>query len=80
MEGEDAKMEARILTGSRRQIADAIAHMPGQVHHVVVVLEGGESPAASKGGDNIFEEMTPFLAHAGDADYSRDAIYQRETE
>ncbi len=71
-------MTARVLQGSKQEIAERIMQMPGDVREVVVVVEepipAAELPAA---GEDIFAEMEPYVSNATDVDDSREAIYTR---
>jgi hypothetical protein len=75
-------MTARVLTGSKQEIAQKVANMEGEVREAVVFIEepsdsrpGGEG--AQDAGD-IFAEMEPYMVHVGDVDDSREAIYTRQ--
>lgn len=66
-------MTALVLQGSKQEIADRIIQMPDDVREVIE-----ESlPIPPVPGEDIFAEMKPYEAHAGNADCSREAIYTR---
>ena len=69
-------MSAQILTGSKQEIAESVARIPGEVHEAIVFVE---EPAdlTEATPQEIFASMEPFTAHAGSADYSREALYSR---
>ena len=69
-------MSAQILRGSKQEIAESVARMSGQVHEAIVFIE--EPLALTEASpQQLFASMEPFAAHAGGADYSRDALYSR---
>jgi len=75
-------MTARVLTGSKQEIAQKVANMEGEVREAVVFIEepsdlrsGGEGAA---GAEDIFAEMEPYMVHVGDVDDSREALYTRQ--
>jgi hypothetical protein len=69
---------AKILQGSKPEIAERLMQIPGDTRDVIVVVEqlipAPEPPAP---GEDIFAEMEPYVVHVGDADWSREAIYTR---
>lgn len=71
-------MKVQVLRGSKQQIAEAVAEMPGEVREAVVFVEGPSDPALAAPEQDIFAEMEPFMAKAGNAEYSRDALYSRQ--
>jgi hypothetical protein len=69
-------MGAQILRGSKQEIAESVARMSGQVHEAIVFIE--EPLALTEASpQQLFASMEPFAAHAGGADYSREALYSR---
>lgn len=68
-------MKAQVLTGSKKEIADSIAQIQGDVHEVIAFIE--EPVAASEQREDIFAEMEPFTVTVGGADYSRQSLYAR---
>ncbi len=69
-------MSAQILTGSKREIAERVARIPGEVREAIVFVE--ESSGVTEDSlQDFFASMEPFSAHAGGADYSREALYSR---
>jgi len=71
-------MKVQVLKGSRQQIAQSVAEIPGQVRKVVVFVERHSDTGSSEAGEDIFAEMEPFTVKAGDVDYSRDSPYSRQ--
>ena len=69
-------MNAQVLRGSKQEIAQKFAQIDGEVREVIVFVE--EPSSGNDGtGEDIFAEMEPFMANAGDVDYSREALYTR---
>jgi hypothetical protein len=69
-------MSAQILRGSKQEIAESVAHIPGEVREAIIfVEEPSDAPAATV--DELFAEMEPYMVHVGNADYSREALYTR---
>ena len=77
-------MTARILKGSKQEIAQKVASMEGDVREAIVFIEEPTgAPAAPREPvpatvEDMFKEMEPYMADVGDVDYSRDAIYSRK--
>jgi hypothetical protein len=69
-------MTVQVLKGSRQEIADGLARIPGEIHEAIVFIE---EPSDALPGDeeDIFAEMEPYTVRVGSADYSREAIYTR---
>ena len=68
-------MTARVLTGSKQEIVDRLASLPGDVREVIVFFEEGTAtpqfpPETSA---DIFAEMAPYTVRAGNVDYGREA-------
>jgi hypothetical protein len=79
-------MTTRIITGSKREIADRIVEIEGDVREVVVFIDepsvdrSAASTAADGSGD-IFAEMDAHAVQAGgQVDYSRESIYTPQGE
>ncbi len=69
-------MIARILKGSKPEIAESVARLPGEVREAIVFVdEPLDETEASP--EDLFGSMEPFATHAGGADYSREALYSR---
>jgi hypothetical protein len=70
-------MSARVLRGTKKEIAESVARIPGEVREAIVFVdEPGPTNAAGAGPDaDLFAEMLPFMVQAPDVDDSRDAIY-----
>ena len=71
----------RVLTGTKREIADTVSRINGEVREAIVFVEevsGAANGAASNGTPaDVFAEMEPYTVRRADADDSRDAIYRR---
>jgi hypothetical protein len=70
-------MKARVVKGSKQEIAETVARIPGEVREAIVFVEEPSDQAPAPSGEDIFAEMEPFTVHVGSADYSREAIYTR---
>lgn len=69
-------MAAQLLTGSKQEIVEQLAKIPGEVHEVLVFIdEPSEGIPATP--EELFAEMEPYTVQVGDADDSREAIYTR---
>ena len=65
------------MTGSRSEIADALARIEGEIREVMVIVEEPALPIPAAEED-IFAEMEPYMVNVdGFVDYSREAIYTR---
>jgi hypothetical protein len=77
---KDTAMTVRILTGSKEEIAQKVANLPGEVREVIAFVE---EPVAESmqplppSDEDFFKEMEPYMVEVGDVDYSREAIYSR---
>jgi hypothetical protein len=73
-------MKAHVLRGSKKEIAESLARISGEVREAIVFVEEPPS-AASEGGmpdtEDIFAEMGPFMVDVPNGDDSRAAIYTR---
>lgn len=81
-------MKARVLTGSKREIAESVSRIDGDVREAIVFINEPPPPepsrpitpnvsGAGRPAPDIFAEMEPFCVRHGNADDSRDAIYRR---
>lgn len=70
-------MKAKILTGSKNEIADLVVRIDGVIREAIVFVEepADSIPEASK--MDIFAEMEPFTVRTGGADDSRESLYTR---
>ena len=68
-------MKARVLTGSKREIADRIAEMDCDVREAIVFVE--ERVEENGRAGDIFAEMAPFTVRRAAVDDSREAVYRR---
>lgn len=73
-------MTARVLTGSKQEIARKLTELEGEVREAIIFVEEPRAtpPATSQTADEMFRQMEPYMARAGNVDYSRDAIYRRK--
>lgn len=75
-------MTVRVITGSKQEIATQLANLNGEVREAIVFLEEPANVAASSAVpatvEELFAEMEPYMAHSGQADYSRESIYSRK--
>lgn len=67
--------KARVLTGTKQEIAEKVAEIDGEIREAIVFVE--EPSALSGSAADIFVEMEPFTVRQAGADDSRDAIYRR---
>ena len=67
-------MNVRILRGSKQGIAEGVAQIPGEVREAIVFVEE-PSDLTEDSPQALFASMEPFAAHAGGADYSREALH-----
>jgi len=71
-------MQAHVLRGTKQQIADNLARMPGEVREAIVfVEEPATAEARMPAGEDIFAEMRPYMVNVEDLDDTREAIYTR---
>lgn len=75
---------ARVLKGTKREIAEDLARIDGEVREAIVFVEvpptpvpPANAPDAAAAVDNIFAEMQPYMVDAADVDDSREAVYTR---
>jgi hypothetical protein len=71
-------MQAHVLRGTKQQIAENLARMPGEVREAIVFVEE-PAPAAGvdAGQEDIFAEMRPYMVDVEDSDDTREAVYTR---
>ena len=70
-------MKARVLTGSKQEIADNVLRLPGEVREAIVFVEEPSGTVEKGFGEDIFAEMEAYSVRAGGADYSREALYSK---
>ncbi len=73
-------MKAHVLKGSKREIADSLVRLSGDVREAIVFEEESapaSAAASTPGTADIFAEMLPFMVDVPDVDDSREAIYRR---
>jgi hypothetical protein len=80
-------MTARVLTGSKQEIAQKVANLQGEVREAIVFVEestdlgsrGGEGGGqGARDAEGIFAEMEPYMVQVGEVDDSREALYTRQ--
>ena len=71
-------MQAHVLRGTKQQIAENLARMPGEVREAIVFVEE-PAPAVARMPDqeDIFAEMRPHMVDVEGLDDSREAVYTR---
>jgi len=71
-------MQAHVLRGTKQQIAENLAQMPGEVREAIVFVEE-PTPAEARMPDreDIFAEMRPYMVGVDDLDDAREAVYTR---
>ncbi|HOB75612.1 MAG TPA: hypothetical protein PKG54_13935 [Phycisphaerae bacterium] len=70
-------MKAQVLRGSKREIAEAMVQIAGEVREAIVFVDEPSDAAAQAPNEDIFAEMEPFTVRVGGADYSRETLYNR---
>ncbi len=73
-------MQARVLRGTKQEIAENLVRIPGEVREAIVFVADpamAASPAQISGAEDVFAEMRPFMVDVEDVDDSREAIYTR---
>lgn len=71
-------MQAHVLRGTKQQIAENLAQIPGEVREAIVFMEEPVSEAArTLEREDIFSEMRPYMVDVEDLDDAREAVYLR---
>lgn len=72
-------MRTQLIKGSKREIAESIAHISGEVHEAIVFIdEGIPAPGTPMHKTtDIFVEMSPYMVDVPAVDDSREGIYTR---
>ena len=70
-------MKTHVLRGSKREIAEDLVRIVGEVREVIVFEEESTKLDATGDGDDIFAEMRLFMSDAETVNDSRSAIYSR---
>jgi hypothetical protein len=73
-------MSARILRGTKQEIAEHLARMSGEVREAIVFVDEPTPTApgtSAKDSDDLFAEMTPLMVDVQDVDDSRETIHTR---
>jgi hypothetical protein len=74
-------MTARVLTGSKQEIAQQVASLEGEVREAIVFVEepaGAQTSPMPATVKELFKEMEPYMVEVGDVDDSREAIYTKQ--
>lgn len=73
-------MTARVLRGSKQEIAMKVASLEGDVREAIVFVEEPliAPPSTDQNGADIFAEMESYMVNVGGVDYSRAGIYARK--
>ena len=76
-------MTARVIKGSKQEIAEQVARMDGDVREAIVFVTNDADvtltphATATASGEDMFAEMDQYTVEVGNADYSRESIYTR---
>ena len=68
-------MKTVVLKGSKREIADSVARIEGDVREAIVFVAEASDSTTTASGDDLFVEMTPYMVDVPEIDDSREAIY-----
>jgi len=71
-------MSARVLRGSKQEIAAAVTRISGAVREAIVFVDEPAAPgpgASTDDAGDIFAEMGPLMVDVRDVDDSREAVY-----
>ena len=72
-------MTARVLKGSKQEIAQQVANLEGDVREAIVFIEPPLGASIEPVPvEELFKEMEPYMVNVGNVDYSREAIYSRK--
>jgi hypothetical protein len=71
-------MQAHVLRGTKQQIAENLAQMPGEVREAIVFVdEPTPTEARMPDREDIFAEMRPYMVSVEDLNDAREAVYTR---
>jgi hypothetical protein len=71
-------MQAHVLRGTKQQIAENLARMPGEVREAIVFVdEPAPAEARMLDSEDLFAEMRPYMVDVQDLDDTREAVYRR---
>lgn len=71
-------MKTHVLTGSKREIAEAVARIDGVIREVIVYVEEPADSIPPPTEEDMFAEMEPYMVNVDEfVDYSRESIYTR---
>ena len=74
-------MTVRVLTGSKQEIAQKVADLPGEVREVIAFVEEPQTESKQpvpQAVEDFFKEMEPYMVDVGDVDDSREGVYSRK--
>ena len=71
-------MKTHILTGSKKDIADSILRLEGEIRDVIVFIDEAANSKPQEAEGDIFAEMEPYTVKVASFDDSREAIYTRQ--
>jgi hypothetical protein len=58
-------MKTQVLTGSKAEIAAAVARIDGEIREVIAIIEEPTNSTPQPPAEDIFAEMEPFTVKAG---------------
>lgn len=71
-------MQAHVLRGTKQQIAEDLARMPGEIREAIVfVEEPAPMEARMPDREDIFAEMLSYMVDVQDLGDTREAVYTR---
>ena len=74
----EVRVQCRDVTGTKQQIAENLARMPGEVREAIVFVdEPAPAEARLPNREDIFAEMLPYMVDVEDLDDTREAVYTR---
>jgi hypothetical protein len=69
-------MTVQVLRGTKQEIAERLARLPGEVREAIVFVEEPATAAApTPDTEDMFDEMRPYMVDVQGVDDSREAIY-----
>jgi hypothetical protein len=71
----ELNMQAHVLRGTKQQIAENLARMPGEVRGAIVFVAVPAAAAAMPDREDNFAEMLPYMVNIEGLDDSREAVY-----
>lgn len=70
-------MQAHVLKGTKQQIAENLARMPGEVREAIVFVEEPAPAVQMPDREDLFAEMRPYMVDVDDLDDAREVVYRR---